>query len=274
MKRLLLLSAVFCSMSLNAQESQDDSGSLRYRIYDIPEVSFFVNLYQDDYIGDTLSIDGKEYYFSQSPLKQLSWYMLGQTDNRLVLVSGSKPLPSNGMPDKGYVLHFSIGEDGIARVDRATYNGCIYPEDYNNKPMKLDELFRNKGISERNGIWYADWLDGRYRLNTKQPDRQYQNNNECYIAVFRKGKLVEICKDTDRENFNPPMVDLQEKPEGTTVKDFSPKYVYYKSNGCMQKESVDVTKGKWREKLLKSYGSESFLDKCCVESLGKAWIKE
>ena len=199
--------------------------------------------------------------------------MMGQADHRLAEVLG-KPSPSMGMPDKGYVLHFRIGKEGIAQVDRATYNGAIYPEDYNHKPMQLDRFFDSHNVKKEKGGWSADWLDGRYRLNGMQPNPLYPNRNERYIAVFKKGKLVKICEDTDKKKFNPPMIDLQEKPKEVAVKDFTPEYVYYQSADGVRKEKVDEVKKEWREKLMKSFQTEPFLDKSCGESLIKVWVKE
>ncbi len=260
-------------VSLYGQQPLEDLNSSRYQVLDAPEVEFFCNLYRDDFIGDTLSVDGKNYFFSQSPMKQFTGYMLGQTDLRLTERFG-KPSLSLGLPDKGYVLHFSIEKGGVTQVDRATYNGEIYPEDYNFKPMQLDRFFASHNVKKEKGVWLADWLDGRYRLNGMQPDPLYPSRNERYIAVFNKGKLVEICEDTDKKNFNPPMVDLQEKPKGVAVKDFAPEYVYFKSSNGMRKEKIEVVKKKWREKLMKSYQSEPFLDKSCGEALMKAWVKD
>lgn len=272
MKKILALMVALGGFSLYGQQPPTELTSSRYLVLDIPEVEFFCNLYRDDFIGDTLLVDGKNYFFSQSPMKQFPGYMLGQTDHRLVEGFG-KPLSSLGMPDKGYVLHFSVGKGGVAQVDRATYNGGIYPEDYNYKPVQLDRFFASHNVKKEKGAWVADWLDGRYRLNGMQPDPLDPNKNERYIAVFKKGKLVEICEDTDKKNFNPPMIDLQEKPKGVAFKDFSPEYVYYKSSDGMRKEKIDDVKKEWRDRLMQSYHSEPFLDKSCGEALMKAWVK-
>ena len=272
MNKLLSLVVILGGVSLYGQQPPTELDSSRYRVLDAPEVDFFCNLYCDDFIGDTLLVDGKTYFFSQSPMKQFPGYMLGKTDHRLAEAFG-KPLPSLGMPDKGYVLHFSIEKGGVAQVDRATYNGGIYPEDYNHKSLQLDRFFTNNNLKKEKGVWLADWLDGRYRLNGMQPDSLYPNRNERYIAVFKKGKLVEISKDTDKENFNPPMIDLQEKPKGVSVRDFVPEYVYFQSSDGIRKEKIDEVKKEWREKLLKSYQSEPFLDKSCGEALMRAWVK-
>ena len=266
MRLVFLFTVLLSSMAAFSQSS-------RYRVYSIPEVNFFVNLYADDYIGDVLKVDGKEDFFSQSPMKQFSGYMLGQNDPRLVLVSG-KPLASQGKADKGYVVSFSIGKDGVAQVDGATYEGCIYPEDYNNKPMSLDMLFKNKGITKKDGVWKAEWLDGNYRVNTVQANAKDRSKNECCVAVFSKGKLVKIIADTEKASFNPPMIDLNEKPKGVSVHDFEPQTVYYNTDKGMVKESVVDTQKKWSDKLVSTFGKEPFLDIDCVKQLGRAWTKK
>lgn len=275
MKIFLFFASLFGMASLFGQQSTKVSanGDMNYRLLGIPEVRFFCHLYDDDYIGDTLSVDGKNYFFSQSPMKQFAGYMMGQTDNRLVLSFG-KRTPSYGKADKGYVLHFNVKKNGIAQIDRSTYNGCIYPENYNNKPMQLNMIAKITGETNYSGTLTADWLDGSYRINDMQSDPVNPYKGKRYIAVFKKGKLIEIRRDEEKENFNPPLINLNEKPKDVIVPDFVPEYVYYKSSEGFYKESIDVTTDKWRKKLMETYQSEPFLDRQCGEALAEAWIKK
>ncbi len=120
------------------RKRMDDLGFIQFRQdkfrqrymypFTSPESSYFYRLYDDDFKGDTLVINGKMYFFSQSPIKQFSEYMFGEKDPRYVLGYGPREEQTHGKADKGYVLHFRIGKDGAAYVDGATYDGFIYPK--------------------------------------------------------------------------------------------------------------------------------------------------
>lgn len=278
MKKVLLIVAMFTSLALYGQKKPD------YRITTIPGAQFFHALYKDDFIGDTLLVDGKMYFFSQSPMKQSSRYMMDKEDYR-------RPIPGFGqtkgitwgLPDKGYVLHFSIDKDRMIQVDRATYNGTIYEEEQG-KPMEaillLSAMWEMK--TSIDGIksyptypFVLPCLNGRYRLNDMQvkPTKAYEGRR--YIAIFENGRLTEILPDTEKENFNPPLMDMSERPKGMSMHDYNPEYVYYElPNGERQKEKLDVATKKWQQKVMDTFQTEPFLDRDCMEALKKIWIKQ
>ena len=262
---------MFCSIPFVIRTNKPIYVSLQ-----VPEVEFFRFLYKDDFIGDTLVVNDKTYYFSQSSMKQFDNYMWGKEDHRLVLVQGDpkKIIHTYGMPDKGYVLHFSTDKEGNASVDKATYNGSIYREE-NGKPFWTGHIASLTRCKEVEGRVPATWLNGRYRLNDVQVTPGYPYRGRRYIAVFEHGKLIEILPDKEKESYNPPLVDISESPEGMPVPEYVPEYVYYKlPNGEYQKEKFEVTKRKWQPKVLDTFKTEPFLDRDCVEALKEIWIKK
>jgi len=278
MKKVLLIVAMFTSLALYGQKKPD------YRIATIPGAQFFHALYKDDFIGDTLLVDGKMYFFSQSPMKQSSKYMMDEEDYRSPMPGfGQTKGITWGMPDKGYVLHFSTSKDKMIQVNRATYNGTIYEEEQG-KPMEAILLLNAMGEMNRlmediKGYptcpFVLPWLNGRYRLNDMQVNPGYSYKGKRYIAGFDNGKLIEILPDTEKENFNPPLVDMSERPEGMSMHDYIPEYVYYKlPNGERQKEKLDVATKKWQQKVMDTFQTEPFLDLDCIEALRRIWIKK
>lgn len=278
-KTFFLITIMFGQTLLYGQQvsREPQDNSLPYRVFNIPEVSFFQSLYQDDFIGDTLEIDGKTFFFSQSPMKQFPGYMMGQKDMRLVLVSNPKASTA-GMPDKGYVLHFTVKNSQTACVDNATYNGTIYPKSNQLQPMDMNKVARLTGAEAKNGTVTASWLNGCYRINDTQASPSHPYQGKRYIAVFEKGRFIKMYPDTEKENFNPPLVDLSEKPDGISVHDFLtgsiPEYVYYKSaDQKYTKEKMETTIQKWSEKLMNTYRKEPFLDRECGKALKNAWLE-
>lgn len=247
-----------------------------YRVYHAPEVSFFCNLYQDDFLGDTLVVGDKTYYFSQSSMKQFSDYMLGKTDLRIWSGFGALPTQqAHGMPDKGYVLYFSIDADGMASVQRSTYKGFIYPQAQDAQPMDLSVIAGLTGQKIQGDRIPATWLNGKYRLNDLQPDALKTYSGARYLAVFEKGKLKEIIPDQEKTDFNPPQMDLRECPQETFPHNFKPTYVYYKISDEEYKKSTAVEAVQlWREKVLYTFRTEPFLDRECVQSLQEVWIQK
>ena len=55
-KTFFLITIMFGQTLLYGQQvsREPQDNSLPYRVFNIPEVSFFQSLYQDDFIGDTL----------------------------------------------------------------------------------------------------------------------------------------------------------------------------------------------------------------------------
>ena len=281
MKRVLLMAAMLVTLTVYGQKKPD------YRFSTIPGAKFFRALYKDDFIGDTLSVDGKIYFFSQSPMKQSYLYMMGEEDFRFVLVSLPPKdfIHTYGMPDKGYVLHFSVEKGKTAQVDRATFNGSIHKKE---QGKRVDAVLLLNAMGEMNELMkrsegYLEypiaipWLNGRYRLNDTQvvPGKQYQGKR--YIAVFEHGMLKEIYPDTEKENFNPPLVDVSERPEGISPREYVyvPEHVYYEfPNGERQKEKLDVATKKWEQKVMDTFQTEPFLDRDCLEALRQMWIKK
>ena len=291
MKRILLTAVMLGALSVYGQEV---SRHPQYTTLGIPEVEFFHYLYRDDYIGDTLLVDGKMYFFSQSPMKQSHNYMVIRDDYYMRLKEDLKmmdfiqgPISSRkgtgkayGIPDKGYVLHFSVGKDRKAQIDRGTFDGTLYKED-NGKPIESVMILQVMGglVKEKYASFDyplpVTWLNGRYRINDVQTIPGRGSNGNRYIAVFENGKLKEIFPDTEKENFNPPLVDILERPEGMPMPEFVPEYVYYKlPNGELQKEKLDVAIKKWQQKVMDTFQAEPFLDLDCVEALKQIWIKQ
>lgn len=202
--------------------------------------------------------------------------MLGKTDLRLVLVNGPTRVQTSGYPDKGYVLHFIIDQDHKAFIDRSTYVGSIYPEDYDNQSMDLDKLYyvtHTKKNNDDDELLPARWLHGPYRLNDQQVDVTKPYTGNRYIAIFEHGLLKEITPDYDKTNFNPPLMDFKEIPHGGSYQDFKPQYVYYKTDSEKHLQvPAEVANKEWRDKLLKTIGQEPFLDQDCVTNLKDAWL--
>lgn len=274
MKKSLFFAVAMSGMlSVYGQEVAKEP---KYTTLMVPEVEFFRFLYQDDFIGDTLVVNDKTYYFSQSSMKQFDNYMWGKEDHRLVEVFGDpkKIIHTYGMPDKGYVLHFSTDKEGNASVDRATYNGSIYREE-NGKPFWTGHIASLTNRKEVEGRVPATWLNGRYRLNDVQVTPGYPYEGKRYIAVFENGKLKEILPDTEKGNYDLPLIDVLEIPENIPLSKYEPEYVYYKrADGKLEKEKLEVTKRKWQQKVLDTFKTEPFLDRYCVEALKNLWIKK
>lgn len=273
MKKIMILVAMLATLTLYGQEV---SQKTKFITLEIPEVDFFRNLYQDDFVGDTLVVDGKTYYFSQSPMKQFHFYMFGKEDHRLVLVSFPPKdyIDTYGMADKGYVLHFTM-KGNAAVVDRATHNGNIYRKK-NGTPFSLEMISKLLTRNElKEGTIPATWLNGRYRLNDMQVTPGYPYDGKRYFAVFEKGKLIKIYPDTEKEKYDLPLVNISERPEGMPVPEYVPEYVYYKRpNGKFKKEKLKTTKKKWQKKVLKTFKTEPFLDRDCEDALKQMWIKK
>ena len=290
-KSLFLAVAMLGVLSVYGQEI---SKKPDYRVVHTPEVEFFHCLYRDDYIGDTLSVDGKMYFFSQSPMKQSPNYMairddyymrlkedLGMMDLLQGPISSRKGTGKGyGIPDKGYILHFKVGKDRKVQIDRGTFNGTLYKED-NGKPIESIMILQAMGglVKEKYPSYDyplpITWLNGRYRLNDMQTIPGRGSNGNKYIAVFDNGKLIEILPDTEKENFNPPLMDMSERPEGMPGPDYVPEYVYYKlPNGELQKEKLSVATKKWQQKVMDTFQTEPFLDLDCIEALRRIWIKK
>lgn len=66
---VLIYTILVCSVSYGQDAAVlVDKTSADWRPYNIPEVSFFMNLYQDDYLGDTLEVGEKIFFSVNLPL--------------------------------------------------------------------------------------------------------------------------------------------------------------------------------------------------------------
>lgn len=290
MRTFVLATIMLGALSVYGQQAPNQPD---YRSLDIPEVNFFNYLYRDDFIGDTLLVDGKMYFFSQSPMKQSFHYMVVRDDyytrlkedlGMMDMINGLERSRkgkgiANGIPDKGYVLHFSVGKDNRVQIDRGTFNGTLYEEE-NGQPVEgvmvlqaMGGLLKEKAAS----LYYplpVTWLNGRYRLNDMQTEPGKGSKGKRYIAVFEHGKLKEILPDVEKESYNPPLVDMSERPEGMPMPHYVPEYVYYKlPNGERQKEKLEVVRKEWLEKVMATCQTEPFLDRDCAVALKEMWIK-
>ncbi len=243
------------------------------RPYTTPELEFFCNLYDDDFIGDTLTVNGKHYFFQQSSMKQFPNYMFGKEDLRIVLAFGGVPT-TYGMPDKGYVLRFGVDNDLVAYVEAAIYNGTIYPEEMNGKPMEMERIASLTGEKLKNGKIRATWLHGRYRINEMQPLPNKPPRGKQFIAEFERGRLVRLSNWGQKKAFKYPMVDLRENTEGVSIHDFHPEYLYIEHpDKSLRKEKREDVIKRYRWEMERTYLKEPFLDRACIDALNRAGVK-
>ncbi|MDY5237170.1 hypothetical protein [Bacteroides helcogenes] len=239
------------------------------------EFDYFRYLYSDDCLGDTLVVNGKTYFFSQSSMKQFPEYMFGEKD--WGAVEAFPKLTTSGLSDKGYVLHFKIGEDKVAYVDRVTYNGYIYPDSMKLSPMDMRKIAALTG-SELTGsrTIRANWLNGNYRMNDMQMLTRAQSyTGERYVAVFKAGKLTDIRIDKEKDRSKIPVVDLKQKPDTVWMRNYVPEYVYYvQPDKTVKGEKRTAAAQRLRKKIMGTYKKEPFLDDYCVKVLRKMGVQE
>lgn len=236
-----------------------------FRMANGTEIQYFRNLYEDDYIGDAMTIGDQTYFFSQSSMKQFANYMFGREDWRIVI-----PLrTSGGRANKGYVLQFKIAKDGLAYVQYVTYYGGVYSDDDDQVLPDLSKIAELTGepIDKEQGIC-ATWLDGRYRMNDVYSSPMKKYDGHRYIAVFKKGKFVKLYRDKEKENYITPVVDLMQMPAGMIPRDYDPDYVCYPHpDQTVTTEKKVVALQRLRKKIEKTYKREPFLDRDCIENL-------
>ncbi len=139
--------------------------------------------------------------------------------------------------------------------------------------MDIKKIASLTGMEVKDGALPATWLDGRYRLNEKQCRPGEQNLCKYYVAVFSKGKLVEIVRDTDKESFLSPRLDAQEFPSGVKWFDYNPEYVYYvHPDRVVTKEKKEDAIKRWRQKIEATYQNEPFFDADCIKALQEMGI--
>ena len=277
MKPILVLILLFSIAELYAQEDDvisDDYSIIenrdilyqhkRYKVVHGAEFDYFRNLYEDDYLGDAITIGNQIYFFSQSSMKQFDNYLFGERDFRSAYLG-----PGNGRFNKGYVLRFKIMEDSLAYVQNVTYYGGLIENGRKPVQVGLSQIAELTGreIDKEQGIC-ATWLDGNYRINDVY-SAPYSKYSGCrYIAVFEKGKFVKLYRDLEKEAYIIPVMDVKQKPSDMKLRDYIPDSVYYQHpDQTITAEKRIVALRQLREKIEETYKNEPFLDRYCIAYL-------